>query len=67
MLARPGWVDFVFAFHDGEEIGPRQATGGEQVDAVDLAVYAYDTKTERLSCLDSNGLEVVKDYLEQSK
>ena len=22
-LARPGWADFVFAFHDGEEIGPR--------------------------------------------
>jgi predicted RNA binding protein YcfA (HicA-like mRNA interferase family) len=23
LLARPGWPDFVFAFHDGEEIGPR--------------------------------------------
>jgi predicted RNA binding protein YcfA (HicA-like mRNA interferase family) len=22
-LARPGWPDAVFAFHDGEEIGPR--------------------------------------------
>jgi predicted RNA binding protein YcfA (HicA-like mRNA interferase family) len=22
-LAREGWPDFVFAFHDGEEIGPR--------------------------------------------
>lgn len=22
-LARPGWPDYVFAFHDGEEIGPR--------------------------------------------
>ena len=22
-LERPGWPDFVFAFHDGEEIGPR--------------------------------------------
>ena len=22
-LARPGWSDFVFAFHDGEEVGPR--------------------------------------------
>jgi len=22
-LARPGWADFVFAFHDSEEIGPR--------------------------------------------
>jgi predicted RNA binding protein YcfA (HicA-like mRNA interferase family) len=22
-LARPGWPDFVFAFHDDEEIGPR--------------------------------------------
>jgi predicted RNA binding protein YcfA (HicA-like mRNA interferase family) len=22
-LARDGWSDFVFAFHDGEEIGPR--------------------------------------------
>jgi len=23
VLARPGWSDFVFAFHDNEEIGPR--------------------------------------------
>jgi len=23
VLARPVWPDFVFAFHDGEEIGPR--------------------------------------------
>jgi len=23
VLERPGWPDFVFAFHDGEEIGPR--------------------------------------------
>ena len=22
-LAREGWPDFVFAFHDGEDIGPR--------------------------------------------
>jgi predicted RNA binding protein YcfA (HicA-like mRNA interferase family) len=22
-LARPGWPDYVFAFHDHEEIGPR--------------------------------------------
>jgi len=22
-LQRPGWPDFVFAFHDGDEIGPR--------------------------------------------
>jgi len=22
-LARPSWPDFVFAFHDGDEIGPR--------------------------------------------
>jgi len=22
-LARAGWPDFVFAFHDGDEIGPR--------------------------------------------
>jgi predicted RNA binding protein YcfA (HicA-like mRNA interferase family) len=22
-LSRPGWPDVVFAFHDGEEIGPR--------------------------------------------
>lgn len=22
-LERPGWPDFVFAFHDSEEIGPR--------------------------------------------
>ena len=25
-LARHGWPDFVFAFHDGEEIGPRMLT-----------------------------------------
>jgi len=23
VLARPGWPDVVFAFHDSEEIGPR--------------------------------------------
>lgn len=23
VLARPGWTDVVFAFHDDEEIGPR--------------------------------------------
>lgn len=23
ILARLGWADYVFAFHDGEEIGPR--------------------------------------------
>jgi len=23
VLARPDWPDFVFAFHEGEEIGPR--------------------------------------------
>jgi predicted RNA binding protein YcfA (HicA-like mRNA interferase family) len=23
VLSRPGWPDYVFAFHDGEEIGPR--------------------------------------------
>jgi predicted RNA binding protein YcfA (HicA-like mRNA interferase family) len=23
VLARPGWPDLVFAFHDGEELGPR--------------------------------------------
>jgi predicted RNA binding protein YcfA (HicA-like mRNA interferase family) len=23
VLARDGWSDYVFAFHDGEEIGPR--------------------------------------------
>jgi predicted RNA binding protein YcfA (HicA-like mRNA interferase family) len=23
LLCRPGWPDFVFAFHDREEIGPR--------------------------------------------
>jgi predicted RNA binding protein YcfA (HicA-like mRNA interferase family) len=22
-LARPGWADFVFSFHDDEEIGPK--------------------------------------------
>ena len=23
ILARPDWPDYVFSFHDGEEIGPR--------------------------------------------
>ena len=23
VLQRPGWPDFVFAFHDGDEIGPK--------------------------------------------
>lgn len=23
VLERPGWKDVIFAFHDGEEIGPR--------------------------------------------
>jgi predicted RNA binding protein YcfA (HicA-like mRNA interferase family) len=23
ILSRPGWPDYVFAFHDREEIGPR--------------------------------------------
>lgn len=23
VLSRPGWENFAFAFHDGEEIGPR--------------------------------------------
>lgn len=23
ILSRPGWNDFVFAFHDSDEIGPR--------------------------------------------
>lgn len=25
-LTRPGWPDFVYAFHDGEEIGPHMLT-----------------------------------------
>ena len=25
-LAREGWPDFVFAFHEGEELGPRMLT-----------------------------------------
>ena len=25
-LQRAGWPDFVFAFHDGEEIGPKMLT-----------------------------------------
>ena len=25
-LQRPGWPDYVFAFHDGEELGPRMLT-----------------------------------------
>jgi predicted RNA binding protein YcfA (HicA-like mRNA interferase family) len=23
VLSRPGWTDYVFAFHDSDEIGPR--------------------------------------------
>ncbi|MEX0668857.1 MAG: type II toxin-antitoxin system HicA family toxin [Pirellulales bacterium] len=23
VLSRPGWADYVFAFHNGEEFGPR--------------------------------------------
>ena len=23
VMSRPGWADYVFAFHDGDEIGPR--------------------------------------------
>jgi predicted RNA binding protein YcfA (HicA-like mRNA interferase family) len=23
VLSRPGWADYVFAFHDDEEIGPK--------------------------------------------
>lgn len=23
VLERPGWPDYIFAFHDGDEIGPR--------------------------------------------
>ena len=23
VLARPGWADYVFAFHDRDEVGPR--------------------------------------------
>ncbi|WP_428487352.1 type II toxin-antitoxin system HicA family toxin [Rhodopila sp.] len=23
LLSRPDWPDYIFAFHDGEEIGPR--------------------------------------------
>lgn len=26
ILERAGWDDYVFAFHDGEEIGPRMLT-----------------------------------------
>lgn len=26
ILSRLGWPDYVFAFHDGEEIGPRMLT-----------------------------------------
>ncbi|MCI0477565.1 MAG: type II toxin-antitoxin system HicA family toxin [Anaerolineales bacterium] len=26
VLARPGWADYVFAFHDREEIGPKMLT-----------------------------------------
>jgi predicted RNA binding protein YcfA (HicA-like mRNA interferase family) len=34
-LARVGWADFVFAFHDDEEIGPRNAGPDRQADRLD--------------------------------
>jgi hypothetical protein len=37
------------------------------VNKVGDPVYAYDPKTERSSGLDLNGLNIVKDYLEQTK
>lgn len=27
-LAREGWPDYVFAFHDGDELGPRMLARG---------------------------------------
>ena len=39
-LSRTGWADFVFAFHDDDEIGPRmhlileKLGGGESIEAV---------------------------------
>nr|WP_281254192.1 hypothetical protein [Thiomonas delicata] len=29
-LTRAGWTDFTFAFHDGDEIGPRMLARGAQ-------------------------------------
>jgi predicted RNA binding protein YcfA (HicA-like mRNA interferase family) len=34
VLARPGWADFVFAFHDGEEIGPRMLASNCSADGL---------------------------------
>jgi predicted RNA binding protein YcfA (HicA-like mRNA interferase family) len=38
-LAREGWPDFVFAFHDREEIGPRMPRGSRSTRDSRLTTY----------------------------
>ena len=35
ILARPGWPDYVFSFHEGEEIGPRHARADSQAHRIE--------------------------------
>lgn len=55
VLARDGWPDYVFAFHDGDEIGPRMLARlakhtGLQADEIQhqpcLTPVAADTATK---------------------
>jgi len=43
VLARPGWQDFVFAFHDGTEIGPAMFHDGTEIGPAMLARIARHT------------------------
>jgi hypothetical protein len=36
VLARIGWPDYVFAFHDREEIGPRMLAKEREIDWADV-------------------------------
>lgn len=45
ILARSGWPDVVFAFHDGEEIGPRMLTRIAKVTGLKFGDYgSYRSK-----------------------
>ena len=49
-LSRDGWPDFVFAFHDGEEIGPRMlARIAKRTGLTPSDLWSYDQLTGRLS------------------
>lgn len=38
-LSRPGWQAFVFAFHEGEEIGPRMLDASRSTRGSLLTIY----------------------------